>query len=79
MTAAEAAARLGLSAETIRRYCWSKRIAAEHHGRDWWITEEALTAFSEWRAPALGRGRPRTTPTGDRAAGPGRGREGDNG
>ena len=61
MTTAQAAAWLEargirLQPNTIKRHILRENIPAEKHGRDWWITEEALQAFLEARR---GRGKPR--------------------
>ena len=67
MTTDEAAARLGLSPHTVKYHCQQRHIQATKHGRDWWITEDALEDFIATRqiGPGNKTGRPRRpTPPG---------------
>jgi excisionase family DNA binding protein len=52
MTTDEAAAKLGLSPQTLRNQVASGRLVATKRGRDWWITPAALDRY---RAESLGR------------------------
>ena len=57
----EAAETLGLSADTIRRYCWNREagktpyLEAMHVGRDWLIHKSEIARYKRERN---GRGRP---------------------
>lgn len=45
-TSAEAARSLGVVPSLVRRYCRAGRIEAQHIGRVWVLTQEALDAFA---------------------------------
>jgi hypothetical protein len=61
LTCAKAAEALGLSADSIRRYCYNEKVGktpflkAIHVGRDWLIHKSEIARYKKER---VGRGRP---------------------
>ena len=58
LTAAEAAAELGLKPGTVRYLCWKKIVKAEKRGRDWFISREEVERYRHERRHV---GRPKTS------------------
>ena len=52
MTLAEAAAILGVTADTLRQQIAAGRLRATKRGRDWWVTPKAV---ADYRAAHLGK------------------------
>lgn len=60
MTAAEAAAALGLHPSRVRRLCENGVLVATKHGRDWWIEPAAVERFKTLERPqGWKKGKPR--------------------
>ena len=52
LTTAEAAARLGLKAVTLRKHIKEVAIKATKHGRDWLISTDEVDRYQQERKPA---------------------------
>lgn len=55
MTLGEAAARLGITPDTLRQQIARGRLQATKHGRDWWVSEEAVADYAAGRRGVHGR------------------------
>lgn len=57
MTLTQAAARLGITPDTLRQQIARGRLEATKHGRDWWVSDEAVAAYAASRSGRHGRPR----------------------
>lgn len=62
MTTTEAAEALGITRSLVLRFIRQKRLAAERHGRDWWITSKEIERFRGIPRKPTGRPRQHNTP-----------------
>jgi len=51
----EAAARLGVTPDTLRQQRANGRLEAEKHGRDWWVTEAEVLRYEREQLGQPGR------------------------
>jgi len=49
ITLKQAAAKFGLSPESLRVYIFQKKLKAEKRGRDWWTTAKAVARYLDGR------------------------------